>query len=164
MLLLPSHQYKDICEDLVQVGTTKKQRAIPSRSNIKYSLIPISFRFICIWITKQILASILENLCHTLPSQQKCHYAVKQVTAQSTGISNSSNKIISANNHLPVSLIFIFSAPALSPLSYLSYDLIHILIPPTLLISFSSVLFPPLLVQLLLCLTSNFNYIWITEV
>lgn len=72
---------------------------------------------------------------------KKCHYAVKQVTTQNTGISNSSNKIISANNHLPVSLIFIFSVPALPPLSYFSYDLIHILIPPTLLISLLSVLF-----------------------
>lgn len=142
MLLLPSQQCKDIHEDLVQVGTTKrKQRAIPSRSNIKYSLIPVSFRFICIWITKQIRASILENLCHALPSQQKCHYAAKQVTTQSTGISNSSNKIISANNHLPVSLIFLLSVPALPPLSYFSYYLIHILISPTLLISFLSVLF-----------------------
>lgn len=72
---------------------------------------------------------------------KKCHYAVKQVTTQNTGISNSSNKIISANNHLPVSLIFIFSVPALLPLSYFSYDLIHILIPLTLLISLLSVLF-----------------------
>lgn len=143
MLLVPSQQCKAIREDLVQVGTTtRNQRAIPSRSNIKYSLIPISFRFICIWITKQILASILENLCHALPSQQKRHYAAKQVTTQSTGISNSSNKIISVNNHLPVSFIFIFLVPALPPLSYFYY-LIHILIPPTLLISFLSVLFFP---------------------
>lgn len=159
MLLLPSQQCKDIHEDLVQVGiTTRNQRATPSRNNIKYSLIPISFRFICIWITKQILASILENLCRALPSQWKCHYAAKQVTSQSTGISNSSNKIISANNHLPVSLILIFSVPALPPLSYFSYYLIHIFIPPYFahfipLCPF----FPPLLIQLPLCLTNNFH-------
>lgn len=145
MLLLPSQQCKVIHEDLIQVGTiTRSQGAIPSRSNINYSMILISFRFICIWITKQILASILENLCHALPSQQKCHYAAKQVTSQSTGISNSSNKIISANNHLPVFLILIFSVTAFPPLSYFCYYLIDILILPSLCSFHSSLSFFPL--------------------
>lgn len=100
----------------------------------------MSFRLICIWVTKQILASILENLRHALPFQQKCRYSAKQVT-QSTGRSNSANKIISADNHLPVSLIFLFSVLALPLLRFFSYYLIHILIPLTLLYSFLSVLF-----------------------
>lgn len=101
MLLFPPQKYKDIHKDLAQVGTTRNHRTIPSRSNTRNFLIAVSFRLTCIWITKQILASILENLCHALPSQQKRHYAAKQVTTQSTRISNSANKIISANNHLP---------------------------------------------------------------
>lgn len=137
-----SQQHKDIHQDLVQEGTTtRNQRTIPSRSNTKNSLITMSFRFIWFWITKQILASVLENLCHALLSQQKCHHAAKQVTTRSTGISNSANKIISANNHLPVSLIFLFSVLALPPLAFFPYYLIHILILPTLLYSSLSVLF-----------------------
>lgn len=128
-------------EDFVWVGTTRNQRTIPSRSNTKNFLITASFRFICVWITKQILASILENLCHALPSQQKCHYAAKQVTTRSTGISNSANKIISANSHLPVSLIFPSFHLPLSPLGSFSYYLIHTPILPSLVYSFPSVLF-----------------------
>jgi len=101
----------------------------------------MSFIFIYIWIRKQMLASILENLCHTPPFQQKHHYAAKQVTTQGTGISNSANKIIPANNHLPVSLIVLFSVLALPPLGFFSYYLVHILIHLTSLYSFLCVLF-----------------------
>lgn len=137
--------------------TTRNQRTIPSRSNTRNSLITMSFRCICIWITKQILASILENLCHAIPSQQKHHYAAKQVTSQSTGISNSANKIISANNHPPVSLIFLFSVLALPPLGFFSYYLIHILSPPYFALVIPLWPFFSLPLWLPLCFTNNFN-------
>lgn len=143
MLLFPSlsnvkTSIKTLFRRELQRGTKGQ---FPAEATQKNSLITLSFRFICIWITKQILASVLENLCHALLSQQKCHHAAKQVTTRSTGISNSANKIISANNHLPVSLIFLFSVLALPPLTFFSYYLIHILILPTLLYSSLSVLF-----------------------
>lgn len=86
-----SQQHRDFHEDLVWVGATRSnQRVIPRRSNMKNSLITMSFELVCPWIAKQnnciypgkhnALADALNNQC------------CPTITTQSIRISISANK------------------------------------------------------------------------
>lgn len=105
--LFLSQQHRDFHEDLVWVGTTRSnQRMIPRRSNMKNSLITMSFKLVYPWIGRQnncIYSGKHNALADTLNNQ-----CCPTITTQSTSISISANK--RWLSLLPITFLFLVLA------------------------------------------------------